>query len=196
VATVVADYDEGCQLIITATMINRYPIEEVIRGHLGTIKFMRDGFEIIPDSPKGGAGIPARLEETIKGEYVDCNPPSSKGNGDTEALWLNFLQCVRSRNRQTLSTPELGAAAFTTVNLGVLSYREGRALFWDKENRKPTDANASWAAKWEKRSKSRGKPNQVLGWRAGDTGSLLEPPDYQKLAGPWINGKDPANGTS
>src|SRR5437899_5677634 len=55
VATVVADYNEGCQLIITATMINRYPIEEVIRGHLGTIKFVNNGFEVMPDDPKGGA---------------------------------------------------------------------------------------------------------------------------------------------
>ena len=51
VATIVADYDEGCQLIITATMINDYPIEEVIRGHLGTIKFVKGGFEIITDDP-------------------------------------------------------------------------------------------------------------------------------------------------
>src|SRR5207302_4901784 len=63
VATVVADYDEGCQLIITATMINRYPIEETIRGRLGTIKFVKNGFEVIPDDPKGGAGVPARLEK-------------------------------------------------------------------------------------------------------------------------------------
>ena len=39
VATVVADYDEGCQVIITATMINDHPIEECIRGQLATIKF-------------------------------------------------------------------------------------------------------------------------------------------------------------
>src|SRR5215471_4574199 len=39
VATVVADYDEGCQLIITATMINDHGIEECIRGRLATLKF-------------------------------------------------------------------------------------------------------------------------------------------------------------
>ena len=39
VATIVADYDEGCQLIISATMINDYPLEEVIRGRLATMKF-------------------------------------------------------------------------------------------------------------------------------------------------------------
>src|SRR5205807_2790297 len=62
VATVVADYDEGCQLIITATMINEYAIEEVIRGRLGTIKFTRRngemGFEVLPQELKGGPAVP------------------------------------------------------------------------------------------------------------------------------------------
>jgi predicted dehydrogenase len=218
VATVVADYNEGCQLLITATMISSYPIEELIRGHLGTIKFMEDGFEIIADPPAGnkkGPGLPPRMEQTISerlakeigekgiktravhGKYVDCHPPKwtpEWHHADTEALWLNFLDCVRGRKRETLSTPELGAAAFTTVMMGVMSYREGRALFWDAGQRKPVNANASWANQWQERSKKRGKPNQVKGWHASETGSLLHPPEYQKLAGKWIGGKDPANG--
>jgi predicted dehydrogenase len=196
VATVVADYDAGCQLMITATMIASYPIEEVIRGHLGTIKFMKGGFEVIGDSPKGAPGIPARLEETVHGEYTDCHGPTGRNNEDTTALWVDFLKCVRERKRHTLSTPELGAAAFTTVTLGVQSYRHGKALFWDKAKRQPVEADATWAHDWEDRSKRRGKPNQVHGWKADETGSLLEPPDYQKLAGPWVDGKDPADGIS
>lgn len=39
VATIVADYDEGCQLLITATMINDHPVEECIRGRLATLRF-------------------------------------------------------------------------------------------------------------------------------------------------------------
>jgi predicted dehydrogenase len=191
VATVVADYDEGCQVSITATMIASYPIEEVIRGHLATIKFVKGGFVVINDDPVSKPGIPARLEETVKGKFVDCHPPEGR-NADTEALWLNYLSCVKDRNRNTLSTPELGAAAFTTVAMGVQSYRQGQALFWDKEQRKPVPADASWASNWEKRSKQRGKPNQVMGWKADEKGSLLEPPDYQKLGGPWTDGKDPA----
>ena len=97
-----------------------------------------------------------------------------------------------ARKRETFSTPELGAAAFTTVSLGVKSYREGKAYFWDKEQRKPTEADASWAGRWEARSKKRGKPNQVAGWRGEDQGSTLTPEAYQKLGGPWINGRDPA----
>lgn len=197
VATIVADYDEGCQVLITATMCNDHRIDECIRGHTGTLVFgyQNDpksksppfGYSILPqkvgDAPRGPSG------DVVKtGEFV---PGGLKGD-DTAALWENFLACVRARKLDTFSTPELGAAAFTTVALGVKSYREGKALFWDKEKRAATDANASWATRWEQRSKKRGKPNQTMGWAAGDTGSLLKPPDYQKLEGPWVNGKDPA----
>src|SRR5262245_32195415 len=41
VAAIVADYDEGCQLLVMATMINDYPIDEVIRGHTATIRFSK-----------------------------------------------------------------------------------------------------------------------------------------------------------
>ena len=33
----------------------------------------------------------------------------------------------------------------------------------------------------------------MAGWKAGDKGSVLYPPEYMKLAGPWINGQDPAD---
>ena len=99
------------------------------------------------------------------------------GDGISEAasgtpIWENFLTCVRARNRETFSTPELGAAAFTTVNMGVMSYRDGRALFWDPEQRKPVTADASWAARLEERSKKRGHPTQIIGWQGGDSGSV------------------------
>jgi predicted dehydrogenase len=192
-ATVVADYNEGCQVIISATMCNDTQLGEIIRGHLATIKFTgggdyMKGFEVYaqniaggPAKPKQGFGTPVHTFE---------NPKS--GNA-TYALYENFLECVRSRNRETLCTPELGAAAFTTVNMGVLSYRFGKVLFWDKEERKTRDTDPGWARSWEKRSKERGKPSHVLGWEAGDKGSTLTPPDYQKLEGPWKDGQDPAN---
>jgi predicted dehydrogenase len=196
VATVVADYDEGCQVIISATMCNDTQLGEVIRGRLATIKFTGGGdyikgFEVYgqdiaggPAKPKDGAGHPVDVFESHK-----------KGDA-TYALYENFLECVRGRNRKTLCTPELGAAAFTTVNMGVLSYRQGKVLFWDKGMRQTKEADASWAANWEKRSKERGKPNQIIGWEGGDSGSIVKPPEYQKLAGKWINDKDPAAGAS
>jgi predicted dehydrogenase len=195
VATVLADYDEGCQVIITATMCNDYPIEEVIRGHTGTIKFLAgrdDGFKLMPNFPKNNPGKPGYPGEEPKDtEHVKTGSPPP-GTDETVLHWMNFLECVQSRKHETNNTPELGYAAIATVNLGTQSYREGKAYFWDSKNHRATLADTSWAQAWEKRSKSRSKPNQVAGWRAGDNGSLLEPPDYQKLAGPWIDGKDPA----
>ena len=195
-ATVVADYEEGCQVIISATMCNDTQLGEMIRGHLGTIKFTgggdyMKGFEVNgqffsggPSKPKEGGDKPIHTYE---------NPKS--GNA-TRALWENFLAHVHMADkvarRDTLSTPELGAAAFATVNMGVQSYRFGKALFWDKEKRVPKDADASWATQWEARSKKRGKPSHMQGWKGGDKGSLLTPKDYQKLEGPWVDGKDPA----
>jgi predicted dehydrogenase len=200
VATIVADYDEGCQLLITATMVNDHPIEEVIRGHTATVRFAQRkegshteyGVDVLPQS---ASNRPTRSQDKAPTQARFIGGGISEGVA-TRPLWENFLQCVRERKQGTLSTPELGAAAFTTVALGVQSYREGKALFWDKETRKAVPADASWAKRWEARSKQRGKPNQITGWTGGESGSLLEPPAYQKLEGPWINGKDPAQGAA
>ncbi|HET6572138.1 MAG TPA: Gfo/Idh/MocA family oxidoreductase [Fimbriiglobus sp.] len=200
VATVVADYDEGCQVIITATMCNDHRIEECIRGHSATLVF--DYFPIDPKDPKGKKQfgfkiLPQSVKSAPRGPSGEVNKEGEVVLGgldgdDTYALWVNHLAHVQSRNQDTFSTPELGAAAFSTVNMGVLSYRYGKALFWDKEQRKPVDADASWAQKWETRSEHRGEPSHIIGWQGGDKGSRLNPPDYQKLEGPWVNGKDPA----
>ena len=199
VATIVADYDEGCQLLITATMINDHPVEECIRGRLATLRFgsrtrmendrrVTDwGYEVIPQTAANAPTRPGQRNQESR--FVGGG--ISEGEATTP-LWLNFLECCRTRNRNTMSTPELGAAAFTTVSMGVLSYRQGQALFWDKERRRPVPADASWAERWERRSHERGRPNQIIGWEGRDRGSTLSPPEYMRLAGPWTNGRDPS----
>ncbi len=189
VATIVADYDEGCQLIVTATMVNSHDIEECIRGKLATVVFkgggdMVKGFDIIDEEVSQAARGPGQGGKG-KTEKFETKTPEL-GDNMTYNLWANFVEAVQAtKPEMSFSTPALGAAAFTTVNMGVQSYRNGKAYFWDKAQRKHVDAG-------EKRSKERGKPNQVIGWQGGDRGSVLVPPDYQKLAGPWVDGKDPA----
>ncbi|MFO0848950.1 MAG: Gfo/Idh/MocA family oxidoreductase [Gemmataceae bacterium] len=202
VATVVADYDEGCQALITSTMCNNYPIDECIRGKTGTINFLplegdrMKGFEVIAQNATrpGGPGDFDRGKVDVVASGFE--PPAVMGtnpNGQlTYRLWENFLDRVKAKKQDTFSTPELGAAAFTTVALAVDSYRTGKVRFWDKEQRKAVDADPSWPAAWEQRSKQRGKPNQIIGWQAGDTGSTLRTPADAKYAGPWVDGKDPA----
>jgi predicted dehydrogenase len=191
-ATVVADYDEGCQLLISATMCNDVQLGEVIRGHTANIRFSgnpREGFIVgSQEHALKGRPAPAGGNLGLEGEKFTPEQPRD----DTRALWEHFLGCIRSRNLETLCPADLGYAAITTVNLGVQSYREGKAYYFEKETGEILDADRAWAARWEERSHLRGKPNQVIGWKAGDTGSLLKSPEYQKLEGDWIDGKDPA----
>ena len=191
VATVVADYDEGLQIIVTATMCSaQYAIPEVIHGHAASIQFTGDGFDIkqekLSNRPAPPGANQTKAEEGV--EHVRVEPPRD----DTRAFWQHFLECVRSRNPETLCTADTGYAAIATVNMGVRSYREGKALLFDKGTGEVCEADTSWARRWEERSQLRGKPNQVIGWHAGTEGSLLEPPAYQKLEGDWIDDKDPA----
>lgn len=191
VATVVADYDEGCQVIISATMCNDVQLGEVIRGHTGTLRFggsPQDGFTLSPQKIEGKPAPPG----ANKGEGGTLTKPEQPRD-DTRALWDSFIECVRSRNQDTLCPAETGYAAIATVNMGVQSYREGKALYFDKATGKVSEADDTWSKNWEKRSHERGKPNQVIGWHADALeGSTLEPKDYQKLEGDWIDGKDPA----
>ena len=192
VATVVADYDEGCQMIVTATMANNTPLPETIRGHTGTIAFEGgDSFRITPQVLASKPAPPGQKQGS-PGPLVKATLKAG-GEPDTRALWEHFVECLRSRNTETLCPAELGYAAIATVNLGVDSYRYGKAYFFDKATGKVSDADESWAKKWEKLSKERGKPQQIAGWKADALeGSTLVPPDYQKLEGDWVNGQDPA----
>ena len=99
----------------------------------------------------------------------------------------------RRRDRDLLALAGKTSAAIVTVNLGVDSYRYGKAYFFDKETGEVTDKDPGWSKKWEKISQERGKPAQVIGWKDDPLeGSTVTPPDYQKLAGDWVDGKDPA----
>ena len=190
VATVVADYNEGCQVVISATMCNDVQLGEVIRGHTGTIRFggsPRDGYKIAKQNIDGRPAPPGANTGEGGEEFKPDQP-----RDDTRALWDHYLGCVRSSNQETLCPASLGFAAIATVNMGVQSYREGKALFFDDKSGKVSEADDSWAKKWEKVSHERGKPVHVMGWHAGDEGSLLEDPGYQKLEGDWTNGQDPA----
>lgn len=187
VATVVADYDQGCQIIISATMCNDVQLGEVIRGHTGTVRVEGDGYRVTPQKIDGRPAPPG-TNSGQGGEFVSIQQPRD----DTRALWDHYIGCIRSDNPETLCPAELGYAAIATVNLGVDSYRYGKAYYLDPVTGKQSEADASWAKKWEKVSHERGKPEQVIGWHAGLEGSTLTPPKYQKLEGDWVDGKDPA----
>ena len=122
VATILAEFAPGAQLMLTAATTSAYPMEELIRGRTGTIKFVKGGYLRIPDGP--GTKLPPRLEtELPKGEFVSSNPPKN----DTEAMWMHFLDCVRTNNPRTLCDANLGAAVSSILWQANVSLNEHEA---------------------------------------------------------------------
>ena len=187
VATVVADFPEGVQGLVTATMAcENTPIRQLIRGHFGSFvlgtgeKF--DGFDYIPERPQVTRNSKLQ-EERIAAEQVQ---------NTTYAHFDNWINAILAADPSLCNNdPELGAAAITTVILGAQSYRQGKVFHFDEDTLSVHDGNSDWAKRWEERSRTRGAASHIRGWRAGDHGSVLEEPDYMKLAGPWEDGKDP-----
>ena len=187
VATVVSDFKEGVQGLVTASMaVEDTPIQQMIRGHFGTFKFGNgekfDGFDYIPERPQVTRNSQLK-EERISTEAIEDT---------TYAHFKNWIEAMLADDPSMCNNdPLLGAAAITNVILGAQSYRQGKVFFFDEEEMVVHDADSTWATNWEKISAERGKAKHIPGWTAGDHGSVLEEPDHMKLAGPWIDGKPP-----
>lgn len=187
VATVAADFPEGVQGLVTATMCcGNTPIRQLIRGHFGSVVFGTGeeftGYDFVAERPQ------VTRDSSIKDKRVEV------GKVDNSSLthFENFVDAAIAGKPEAVNcSPELGAAAMTIVKLGARSYREGKVYHFDRDSMTISEGDNSWANGWEKMSAERAKPKHVPGWHAGDKGSLLVPQPYQKLAGPWVNGKDP-----
>jgi predicted dehydrogenase len=187
VATVVADFPEGVQGLVTATMCcSNTPIQQLIRGHHGSFVFGNGeefaGYDFVAERPQ------ATHDSSIKSERIEVGRVANT----SQAHFQNFCDAaIAGKPEMVNCSPELGAAAMVIVKLGSESYRKGKAFHFDRETMTVSDADSSWAAGWEKLSHDRGKPKHIPGWKAGDKGSILFPKEHQKLEGPWINGVDP-----
>ena len=188
VATVVADFHEGVQALITATMCaDKTPITQLIRGHYGSFVFGNgenfSSFKFIPERP-----------QITKNSQLKEEDIQTEGVADTTlAHFDNWLKAMRSGKQDECNNPpDLGAAAIVVVNLGSRSYRQGQVYQFDPKEMKVLNGDSSWAKGWEQVSAERGKPKHIPGWTAGDYGSTLEEPGYMALGGPWINGEPPA----
>jgi predicted dehydrogenase len=188
VATVVADFPEGVQGLVTATMCaDKTPVPQIIRGHFGSF-VLGNGEDL-----SGYDFLAERREVTHNGKIVDQRYNVEGLKNLNLAHFTNFVDsALAGKPDQVNCSPELGAAAMVIVKLGSKSYREGKAFHFDGESMAISDGNSSWAQRWEKMSKERAAARHIPGWQGGDEGAKLYPKKYQALAGPWINGVDPA----
>ena len=80
------------------------------------------------------------------------------------------------------------------MNLGVDSYRQGKAYFFDKETGKVSEADDLLGQEvGEGQPRARQAP--ARSWAGRPTPWKARPsprPGYQKLEGDWVDGQDPA----
>ncbi len=188
VATVAADFPEGVQGLISATMCcNNTPLRQMIRGHHGSIVFGTGeaftGYDFVAERPQ------VTHDSSIKDKRVEVG----KVEETSIEHFDNFVKAARAGDPEAVNcSPELGAAAMVIVKLGARSYREGKVFHFDRETLTISEGDSSWANGWQQMSADRSKPKHVPGWTAGEKGSLMIPKSYQNLEGPWVNGQDPA----
>ena len=190
VGSLIADFHEGVQGIVSSTMVSvEMRMEHLIRGHHGLFRFDqtcsgnsgKGSFDFVPERPQvtGNSKLKAETyEASLKLDTVSTH-------------MSNWIDAIESGKPTSVNNdPEIGAAAVLLVNLAVRSYREGRVFHVDHGGN-VSDGNASWSERWEKMSEARARPKHVPGWTAGDAGSTMTAPEYQKLEGPWVGGKPP-----
>lgn len=189
VATVAADFNEGVQGLVNATMCNQETrIKQIIRGHNGSFVFGNgegfDGYDFIPERPQ------VTRDSSLKQQRIDV----AQIKDTTYAHFKNWVEAMQANDQSKCNNPpDLGAAAIAVVNMGSNSYRNGKVYHFDADTHKITEGDGSWSKKWEAMSEARQKPKHIPGWKAGDKGSVLEEPSYMTLAGPWVDGKPPKN---
>jgi predicted dehydrogenase len=187
-ATIAADYDEGCQILISGTMCNNFMIQPCIRGHHGTIDFdmSADGFEFLPQRPQV-----SRISD-VQPKHVSAPKPKDQ----ILAQWENFLAAIEKNDPQACNNPpDLGAAAVITVTLGAESYRNGKVYEFDADSGAVRESGTEYAKTWEAMSKDHAALRHIPGWAPTNKDPMFSrqiPKDYQKLEGPWKDGIDPA----
>jgi predicted dehydrogenase len=188
VATVVADFPEAVQGLVTATMCcQETPVPQIIRGHHGSFVMGNgedfQGYDFVAERPQ------VTHDSKIQSDRIEVGGLQNSSLAHFE----NFCDAaIAGKPEQANCTPELGAAAMVIVKLGSQSYREGKVFHFDRDALAVKEADNSWAKRWEKMSHEAAPAVHVPGWTAGTEGSVLYPREYQKLAGPWTGGDDPA----
>jgi hypothetical protein len=113
---IVADYPEGYTVAILGTQVNARGMETCIRGSDATLCFSGPGLQLFSAD---GNGTPFR------------EVPREKP-GDARELWVNFLECVRSREKPW-SDVRTQYYVQTAINMGELSLSEGKTAHFDSE---------------------------------------------------------------
>jgi len=113
---ILCDYPEGLTVAMLGTQVNAREAETCIRGSDATIVFEGPGLRIYP----------------ADGNLQPKQEVAAEAPGDCRELWINFLDCVQSRE-QPWSNVRLQYTVQTALNMGMLSLLEGKMAHFDAE---------------------------------------------------------------
>ncbi|MDR1924719.1 MAG: Gfo/Idh/MocA family oxidoreductase [Planctomycetaceae bacterium] len=122
---IIADYKDGPSVVLTNSLSNHVDKMTTIRGTNGIITWgMIQGSKA--DYDKGVRIVPfGKGKEEIKIPW--------SGNGDTNKLWKNLLDCVKTR-QEVMCPISLGVRVQAPLSMGILSHRENKVALFDFEN--------------------------------------------------------------
>lgn len=121
---IIADYHNGPSVVMTSSLSNHVTSETMIRGTDGIIKW-----SMLQGDPKQDYGV--RIVPFAKGkEEIRI---AWKGQGDTSKLWLDLLDCVRTR-KQPKCNIEMAVRVQAPLSMGIISHRESRVVKFDQKS--------------------------------------------------------------
>jgi predicted dehydrogenase len=136
----IGEYASGHSIVLSSSMANSQHIPGLIRGHGASLVMVEHGrFEGYAPYITLKAERDRRTKKCIVPELEDKYQGQDEikipvqENNTMQAHVLNFLSCMRTRQKPTLDV-ETGARAQALITMAVQSYREGRVLYFDEKN--------------------------------------------------------------
>jgi predicted dehydrogenase len=117
---IIADYPGGPSVVMMNTLSNHVPTDTVIRGTDGVILWKSFG-------ERDSTGI--RIVPFGSGKEEILLP--WKGLGDTQKLWLNLLECVKTREQPACSI-DIAVRVQAPLSMGVIAHRENKVVMFDE----------------------------------------------------------------
>ncbi len=132
------DYPGGPTVLLVSSLANDTPIEHTLRGHKATLQFTRTGFVIQP-------------QRAFKDEVKEVVHQKTGGE-DMRLHHQNWYAAIRN-NVPLKCDVTLGMYGVIACQMGIISYRKRKYIFWDRGRGKavdtpPVDLSATRAAQW------------------------------------------------
>lgn len=126
---VLVEFATGSTMYVLLSTVNEQGLEDVIRGHEGTVRFGGNRVTVSPERP---------FAEERDEEQLPVNDPGSQLVYQ-EKDWLNAIRT----GKQPVAGPYLAIPVQTIVCMAEMSEMFGKTIFWDAAKKQPYTMGAA-----------------------------------------------------